>query len=184
MEGGFAQKDQESPVAVRQHTLGVHAGLHTVVDVIRDAVEVDDSTQDAAGIVGGLQQPRNHRGFPDPKQGGLLVGIQVGALPRFGPAFEGAPPVHELRVDRSCGCDQVGDLAGKAAGEAPVADVALRGHLPAVLDLADLGWLPVAGVGELAAGQAGVAAQITQPVTERFDGRLAQKRCTHLSDYR
>jgi hypothetical protein len=121
---------------VRQHALGVHAGLYAVVDVVGDAVEVDDGAQDAVGVVGGLEQPGDQRWFPDPKQGGLLVGVQVGALTRLGAALEGAAPVDELGVDRADRCDQFGDLAGKAAGQTPVADIGLGGCLPAVLDLA------------------------------------------------
>jgi len=86
---------------VGQDTLGLNTGGNALLDIVWDAVEVDDRGQYAPGIVGSLEQARHDGRLPDPKERGLLVSRDVAALTTLGARLERPSPIEDLGVNRA-----------------------------------------------------------------------------------
>ncbi|GII78107.1 hypothetical protein Sru01_30890 [Sphaerisporangium rufum] len=133
----------------------------SLIDVIGDAIEVDDGSEHTPGVGEGLDQAGDDGRLPDPEEPRPLVRLDIGALTPRGSTLERSLPIRVLGVNGTDGGGQVGDLARDSACDAPFAYIVLAGRLLAVLDLADLRWWPSAQFGKASAGQSGVAPEIT-----------------------
>src|SRR5262249_19099509 len=162
VESLLFEYERKTAVSNVEYLLPFHPSSHGLIDVAGKVKKLVPECQDRSRVLGRMEQARYDRVLIPSKQLSSLVQGNRGGLRTLEARPHVPLPFRVHRLDGPHRGNEVRNLVDGTAHLTPVPNVFLARILSAMFDLADLGEVPSAGVGQRACRQPGVPADVSE----------------------